>query len=74
MAAHDPMMTEITARIKLEKYRKIILEDKPPLSTGGNSVDHVLNPSDRKDWQMIRYYTRVSSLTTSVRVTKLFNS
>lgn len=60
MAAPDPIMTERTARVKLEKYRKIILKDKPSLSTGGNTVDHILNPSDRKDWQMIRYYTRVS--------------
>ena len=48
-----------SARMKLEECRNKILKDKPSLSTAGDSVDRITTPSDKKDWQIIRYFNRV---------------
>ena len=51
---------EMYDRERLEACRERILREKSlALSTAGDSVDRILNPSDRKDWQKIRYYPRV---------------
>ena len=50
---------ETLAREKLEDCRKTIADTKPT-STDIDNVDRVLHPSDPKDWQIIRYFKRVS--------------
>lgn len=50
---------ETGAREKLEQCRHTIAKEKPT-STSIDYVDRVLNPSDPKDWQIIRHFGRVS--------------
>ena len=47
------------AKKKLEQCKDTIVRTKPT-STDKAYVDRVLDPSDRKDWQIIRYFKRVS--------------
>ncbi|KAJ7390204.1 hypothetical protein OS493_026714 [Desmophyllum pertusum] len=47
-------------RERLEACRERILKEKSlALSTAGDCVDRILNPSDRKDWHKIRYFNRM---------------
>ena len=59
MAEKKPDPAMISAREKLEQCRHKIVDTKPS-STNRDYVNHMLHPSDPKDWQFIRYFTRVS--------------
>lgn len=48
-----------SARMILEESRNKIVKDKPSLATAGDYVDRIFTPSDRKDWQIIRYCSKV---------------
>lgn len=50
---------EINARKNLEQCKVTIVQTKPT-STNFDYVDRVLHPSNQKDWQLIRYFSRVS--------------
>ena len=60
MAEEKPDKTRIDrVKKKLEQCRNEIVETKPS-STNMDYVDRVLHPSDPKDWQLIRYFPRIS--------------
>ena len=47
------------AKEKLKQCKDTIVRTKPT-SSDKEYVDRVLDPSDQKDWKIIRYYKRVS--------------